>query len=173
MFGWVKPHGRCSIEFEERGPEIYVIVGTWEKSTFRRGCLAVLSGFSTNTTLEATILGKILDAGGADVSVVLLHGVLHVPTEAFVSYLGSGYCPKLAEYATFDLRLLKRCLQRTDASAFGSFDTFSRMDFAVSRMNSAETCNWMAPRPALRNAIITVDLSMPGLVYVVANIIGV
>ena len=37
----------------------------------------------------------------------------------------------------------------------------------------AETRDWMASRPALRKAIITIYLSMPGLVDVVANILGV
>ena len=89
VFGWVKSHGRCSIEFEERGCEIWVMVRTWERSTFRRVCIAVLNRFSTNTTLEATVLGKILDAAGPDVAVVSIHGGPHVLAEAFVKYLGS------------------------------------------------------------------------------------
>ena len=73
VFGWVKGHGKCSIEFEERGSEIWVMVRTWERSTLRRACVAVLSRFSANITLEATVLGKILDAAGPDTAVVLLH----------------------------------------------------------------------------------------------------
>ena len=84
------------------------MVRTWERSIFRRVCVAVLSRFSANTTLEATVLGKILDAGGPDTAVVSLHGGPHVLAEAFASYLGSGYQTKLVEYPTFDLRLLKR-----------------------------------------------------------------
>ena len=84
------------------------MVQTWERSTFRRICVAVLSRFSANTTLEATILGKNLDAAGPDASVVSLHGSPHVVAAAFSSYLGSGYRAKLVEYLTFDLRLLKR-----------------------------------------------------------------
>ena len=81
------------------------------RSTFRRVCVAVLSRFSANTTLEATILAKILDAAGPDISAVPLHGGPHVLAEAFASYLGGVYRAKLVEYPTFDLRLLKRCLQ--------------------------------------------------------------
>ena len=110
VFGWVKCHGRCSIEFEERGSEIWVMVRTWERSTFRRVCVAVLSRISANTTLEATVLGKILDAAGPDAAVVSLHGGAHVLAEAFANYLGSGYQTKLVEYPTFDLHPLKRCL---------------------------------------------------------------
>ena len=146
---------------------------TWERSTFRRVCVAVLNRFSASTTLEATVLAKILDAAGPDTSVVSLHGGPHVLVEAFASYLGSGYQTKLIEYPTFDLRLLKRCLQRTASSVFGSLDPFSLTEFLVNRLKGAETRDWMASRPALRRAIITHDLSMPELVNVVANIIGV
>ena len=133
----------------------------------------MLSRFSANTTLEATVPGKILDAAGPDTAVVSLHGGPHVLAEAFASYLGSGYQAKLIEYPTFDLRLLKRCLQRTPLSVFGSLDPFSLTEFVVNRLKRAETRNWMASRPALRKAIVTNDLSMPGLADVVANIVGV
>ena len=173
VFGWVKGHGNCSIEFEERGSEIWVMVRTWERSTLRRVCVAVLSRFSANTTLEATVLSKILDAVDPHSALVRLHGGPHVLAEAFASYLGSGYQAKLIEYPTLDLRLLKRCLQRTASSVFGSLDPFSLTEFVVNRLKGAETRDWMASRPALRKAIITNDLSMPGLVDVVANIVGV
>ena len=173
VFGWVKGHGKCSIEFEERGSEIWVMVGTWERSTFRRVCVAVLSRFGSNTTLEATVLGKILYAAGPDTAVVLLHGGPHVLAEVFASYLGSGYQAKLIEYPTFDLRLLKLCLQRTASSVFGSLDPFSLTEFVVNRLKGAESRDWMASRPALRKAIITNNLSMPDLVNVVANIVWV
>ena len=133
----------------------------------------MLNRFSANTTLETTVLGKILDAAGPDAAVVSLHGGPHVLAEAFANYLGSGYQTKLIEYPTFDLRLLKRCLQRTASSVFGSLDPFSLTEFIVNRLKGAETRDWMASRPALRKAIITNELSMPGLVDVVANIVGV
>ena len=149
------------------------MVRTWERSTFRRVCVAVLNRFSANTTLEATVLGKILDAAGPDAAVVSLHGGPHVLSEAFASYLGSGYQTKLIEYPTFDLRLMKRCLQRTASFVFGSLDPFSLTEFIVNRLKEAETRDWMASRPTLRKAIITNNLSMPDLVDVVANIVGV
>ena len=173
VFGWVKGHGRCSIEFEERGAEIWVMVRTWERSTFRRVCVAVLNRFSANTTLEATVLGKILDAAGPDDAVVSLHGGPQVLCEAFASYLGSGYQTKLIEYPTFDMRLMKRCLQRTSSFVFGSLDPFSLTEYIVNHLKGAETRDCMAARPALSKAIITHDLSMPELVNVVANIVGV
>ena len=136
-------------------------------------CVAVLNRFSANTTLEAKVLGKILDAAGPDATVVSLHGSPHVLAEAFANYLGSGYQTKLYEYPTFDLRLMKRCLQRTASFVFGSLHPFSLTDFFVNRLKGAETRDWLASRPALRKAIITNGLSMPGLVDVVANIVGV
>ena len=139
VFGWVKAHGHCSIELEERGSEIWVLVQTLERSTFRRVCVAVLSQFSANTTLQATILAKIIDAAGPDTSVVSLHGGPHLLAEAFASYLGSGYRAKLVEYPTFDLRLLKRCFQRTAASVFGSLDPFSITELVVNRLKGAQT----------------------------------
>ena len=117
-------------------------------------------------------MAKIVDAAGPDTSVVSLHGGVNVLAEAFASYLRGGYRAKLIEYPTFDLRLLKRCLQRTAASVFGSLDAFSMTEFVVNRLKGAETRDWIASRPALRKAIITNDLSMPGLVNVVANIVG-
>ena len=165
--------GGAALNSRSAVQKIWVFVRTWERSTFRRVCVAVLNRFSASTTLEATVLGKILDAAGPDTSVVSLHGGPHVLVEAFASYLGSGYQTKLIEYPTFDLRLLKRCLQRTASSVFGSLDPFSLTEFLVNRLKGAETRDWMASRPALRRAIITHDLSMPELVNVVANIIGV
>ena len=173
VFGWVKGHGKCSIEFEERGSDICVMVPSWERSTFRRVCVAVLNRFSANTTLVATVLGKILDAAGPDTAVVSLPGGPHVLPEAFASYLGSGYQAELIEYPTFDLRLLKRCLQCTASSVFGRLGPFSLTEFVVNRLKGAETRDWMASRAALRKAIITNDLSMPELVNVVAKIVGV
>ena len=116
----VEGEWKVQIEFEERGSEIWVMMRTWDKSTFRRVCVTMLSRFSTNTTLEATILGKILGAAGRDASVVSLHAGPHVLVEAFARILGSGYRTKLVEYPKFDLRLMKRCLQQTAASVFES-----------------------------------------------------
>ena len=150
VFGWAKAHGHLSIEFEERESETWVLVRTWESSTFRRFCVAVLSRFSGNKTLEATFFAEIVDAAGPDTSVVSLHGGTHVLAEACASYLGSGYRAKLVEDPTFDRRLLKRCLQRTAASVFGSLDPFSMTEFVVNRLKGAETRDWRASRPALR-----------------------
>ena len=126
-----------------------------------------------STTLEATIFRKILQAAGLDVSVAPLHGGPHVLTEAFTTYLGRGYRAKLVEYPTFDLQLMKRSLQRTAVSVKRSLDPFSMTENEAKRPKCAETRYWMASRPALRKGIITNDLSMPGLVDVVSEIVEV
>ena len=99
--------------------------------------------------------------------------VVAQPSSSFCKYLGSGYRQKLTEYPLFDLRFLRRCLQRTASSVFGSLDRLSMTEFMVNRLKGAETRDWMSFRPALRKAILNNDLSMPHLVDVVANIIGV
>ena len=172
VFGSAKAHGQCSIKFEERGLEFWVLLQTWERSKFRRVCVAVLSRFIANTTLGATILGKLLAAAGPDAFFVSLHGGPHVLAEVFANYLGSGFRAKLVEYITFNLRLLKRYRQRTAASVFGSLDPFSTTEFVINCLKGSETWDWMASRPASRKALITDDLSMPGLVGVVANFLG-
>ena len=63
-----------------------------------------------------------------------------------------------------------RCLQRTAASVLGRLDPISMTEFVVNQLKGTEIWDWIASRPALRRAIITNDLSMPGLVNVVADI---
>ena len=118
-------------------------------------------------------MGRVVDALGWDVSVVSIIGGSTVLVEAFREYLGSGFRQKLIDYPVFDLRLFRRCLQRTSSSVLGSLDGLAMTDFIVNRLKGAETRDWMSSRPALKKAILTNDLSMPRLVDVIANIIGV
>ena len=119
------------------------------------------------------MLGHIIDAAGPDVLIVSVHGEPQVLAEGFANYFGSGNRSKLVEYPVFDIRLLKFCLQRTTATEFGNHDPFWMTEFPINRLKGDETRDWMASRPAFRRTIIRNDLSMPGLVDVVANIIGV
>ena len=114
-----------------------------------------------------------MDALGPDVSVASISGASTVFVEAFCEYLGSGYRQQLIDYPVFNLRLFRRCLQRTASSVFGSLDGLAVTEFIVNRLKGAETRDWMSSRPALKKAILTNDLSMPHPVDVVANIIGV
>ena len=168
---WARSHGSCSVEFEEEGDKVWVFLRTWD--TFRRVCVATLDSYSSDPHREVTALGRVVDALGLDVSVASISGGSTVLVEAFCEYLCNGYRQKLIDYPVFDLRLFKPCLQRTSSSVFGSLDGLAMTEFIVNRLKGAETRDWMSSRPALKKAIPTNDLSMPHLVDVVANIIGV
>ena len=135
--------------------------------------MATLDRHSSDPHQEITALGRMVDALVADVSVASISGGSTVLVEAFCEYLGSGYRQKLIDYPVFDLRLFRRCLQRTTSSVFGSLDGLAMTEFIVNRLKGAETRGWMCSRPAWEKAILTNDLSMPHIVGVVANIIGV
>ena len=157
----------------EQGENTWVFLRCWDSSQFRRVCVAVLDRFSGNVSEEVVALGRIIDAIGPDVHVVSVQGGSHALVEVYVNFLGSGYQQKLIEYPMFDLRLFKRCLQKTASSVFGTLDPYSMTEFIVNRLKGAESRDWMASRPALKKAILTSRLAMPELVDVVANIVGV
>ena len=77
------------------------------------------------------------------------------------------------DYPTFDVKLLKRCLQKTASVVFGTPDPFSMTEFIVTRLEGAEHRDWMQSRQLLRRAIETGGLSLLGLVDVVSNSNGV
>ena len=172
-FNWAKSHGSCSVEFEEEGDKMRVFLRIWDVDTFKRVCVATLDCYSSDPYQEITALGRMVDALGPDVSVASISGGSTVLVEAFCEYLGSGYRQKLIDYPVFDLQLFRRCLQRTSSSVFGSLDGLAMTEFIVNRLKGAETRDWMSSRPTLKKAILTNDLSMPHLVDVIANIIGV
>ena len=170
---WARSHGSCSVEFEEEGDKVLVFLRTWDVDTFRRVCVATLDRYNSDTHQEVTALGWVVDALGPDVSVASISGGSTVLVEAFCEYLCNGYRQKLIDYPVFDLRLFRRCVWRTSSSVFGSLDGLPMTEFIVNWLKGAETRDWMSSRPALKKAILTNDLSMPHLVDVVANIIGV
>ena len=169
---WARSHRSCSLEFEEEGDKVRVFLRTWDVDTFKRVCVATLDRYSSDPHQEISVLGRLVDALGPDVSVASISGGSTVLVEAFCKYLGSGYRQKLIEYPVFDLRLFRRCLQRTAFSVFGSLDGVAMTEFIINRLKGAETRDCMSSRPALKKAILTNDMSMPHLVDVVANIIG-
>ena len=159
--------------FEEEGDKVRAFLRTWDVNTFKRVCVATLDRYSGDPHQEITALGRMVDALRPDVSVASISGGSTVLVEAFCEYLGSGYRQKLIDYPVFDLRLFRRCLQRTCSCVFGSLDGLAMTEIIVNRLNGTETPDWMSSRPALKKAILNNDLSMPHLVDVVANIIGV
>ena len=146
---------------------------TWEKGTFRRVAVDVVDRFTVDATQDVAVLGSVVAAVGSSASLVAISGGSHVLADTYKEFLGSGYSHKLVEYPIFDLRLLKRCLQKASSSIFGSLDRLSMTEFIVTRLKGADYRDWMMSRTSLRRAIITGELSMPSPVEVVSNIVGV
>ena len=172
VFGRAKAHHFYSLEFEERGEWLWASMRTWEKGTFRRVPVTVTDRFAVDSTHKLSVLGSVVAAVGGSASLFAFSGGSHVLTDTYGEYLGSGYSHKLVEYPVFDLRLLKRCLQKVSSSVFGSLDPFSMTEFIVTLLKGAEHHYWMMSRSSLRRAIITGELSMPSLVEVVSNLVG-
>ena len=146
---------------------------TWEKDTLRRVAVAVADCFSDDATHNLSVVGSLVAAVGGSASLVAVSGGSQVLTDTCGEYFRSGYIHKLVDYPIFDLRLLKRCLQKVSSSIFGALDPFSMIEFTVTRLKGAEHCGWMMLPCGLRRAIITGELSMPSLPEVVSNIVGV
>ena len=146
---------------------------TWRRDSFYRVAVGVIDRYHGDASSKLVILGQVLCAIGSGASLVSISGGSHTLVECYREYLRSGCMRGVLDYATFDVRLLKRCLQKTASTAFGTLDPFSMTEFIVTRLKGAEHCDWMHSRQSLRRAFETGDLSLPGLVDVVSNIIGV
>ena len=110
---------------------LWAFIRTWKKDTFRRVAVAVTDCFSSDATNDLSWLGSVMAAVGGSASLFAFSGGSHVVADTYGEYLGSGYSHKLVEYPLFDLRLLKRCLQKVSFSLFGSLDPFSMLDDGI------------------------------------------
>ena len=146
---------------------------TWKAGEFVRVAVAKIDRYHGDANSELAVLGKILSAVGSGASLVSLSGGSHTLVDCYSESLGSGYTKTLVDYSIFDVRLLKRCLQKTASVIFGRLDLFSMTRFIVTRLKGAEHRDWMQSRQSLRMDIETGDLSVPGHLDVVSNIIGV
>ena len=170
---WVKAHKHFGLEFEERGSYTWVFLRTWRSESLYRVAVGVMDRYHVDPSSELVILGQVLCAIGSASSVVSISGGSKTLFESYKEYLGSGNMRGLLDYTTFDVRLLKRCLQKTASTGFGTLNPFSMTEFIVTRLLGAEHRDWMQSRQSLRRAIETSDLSLPGLIDIVSNIIGV
>ena len=170
---WVKAHKQFGLEIEDRGSRTWVFVRTWRRDSFYCVAVGVIDRYHGDASSELVIFGQVLCAIGSGASLVSIFGGSHTLVESYKEYLGSGCMRGVLDYPTFDVRLLKRCLQKTASVVVGTFDPFSMTEFIVTRLEGAEHRDWMQSRQFLRKAIETGDLSLPGLVDVVGNIIGV
>ena len=169
----MKAHKQFGLEFEERGSRTWVFVRTWRRDSFYRVAVGVIDRYHGDANSELVILGQVLRAIGSGASLVSISGGSHTLVECYKDNLGSGCMRGVLDYPTFDIRLLKHCLQKTASTVFGTLNPFLVTEFIVTRIKGAENRDWVQSRQSLRRAIETGDLSLPGLVDVVSNIIGV
>ena len=152
---------------------LWAFIPTWEKDTFRRVAVTMSDRFSSDATHNLSVLGSVVTAVADSASLVAVSAGSHVLAGTYCDCLGSRYNRKVVEYPMFDLGLVKRFLQNVSFSVFGFLDPFSMTEFIVTRLKGAEHRGWILSRSSLRRAIITGELSMPSLVEVVSNIVGV
>ena len=170
---WVKTHKQFGLEFEHRGSRTWVFVRTWRRDSFYRVALGVIDRYLGDANSELVILGQVLCAIGSGASLVSISGGSRTVVECYKEYMGSGCMRGVLDYPIFAGRLLKRCLQKTASTVFGTLDPISMIEFIVTRLKGAEHRDWIQSRQYLRRAIETGGLSLPGLEDVVSNIIGV
>ena len=146
---WVKAHKQFGLEFEDRGSRTWVFVRTWRRDSFYRVAVGVIDRYLGDANSELVSLGKVMCEIGSGASLVSISGGSHTLVECYKEYLGSGCMCGVLDYPTFDVRLLKRCLQKTASTLFGTFDPFSMTEFIVTRLRGAEHRDWMQSRPSL------------------------
>ena len=172
VVGWANAHHLYGFELEVRGA-LWAFMRTCEIDAFCWVALAVTDRFSSDATHDFSVLGSVVAGVDGSASLVAVSGGSYVLADTHSKNLGIGYSQKLVEHPVFDLRLLKRCLQKISSSVFGSLDPYLMTDFILTRLKGAELRDWMMSRSSLRRAIITGELSMPSLLKVVSNIVGV
>ena len=170
---WAKAHHLYSLEFEGRVVGLWAFMRTLERNTFRRVAVAATDHFSSDATHTLSVVGSVVAAVGGSASLIAVFVGSHLLPDTYGEYLGISYSHKLVEYPLFDLGLLKRCLQKVSSSVFGSSDPISMRNFIVTLLKGAEHRDWMMSRSSLRRAIITGELTLPSLLEVVGNIVGV
>ena len=170
---WVRAHRQFSVEFSTHSSATWVYIRTWKAGEFVRVAVAIIDRYYGDVNSELAFLGKFLSAVGSGASLVSLPGVSNTLVDCSREYLGSGYTKNLVDFPIFDVRLLKRCLQKSASVVFETLNPFSMTEFIVTQLKAAEHGDWMQSRQSLRMAIETVDLSLPGLLDVVSNINGV
>ena len=88
---------------------------------------------------------------------MLTSGQSHNLIKCYEEYLGSRYTHWLLEDPTFDVWLLKLCLQKTASFEFGPLDPFWTTEFIITRLKGAEHRDWMqvrqSPEEQLRQSI--------------------
>ena len=141
---WVRAHRQFSVKFSTHVSATWVYIKTWKTGEFVRVAVAIIDQYYGDANGGLAISGNILSAVGSGASLVSLSGGSHTPIECYRDCLGSGYTKTLVDYSIFDVRPLKRCLQKTASVVFGTLDPFSMTEFIVTRLrgrNIETGCN--------------------------------
>ena len=173
VVGWETAHHFYSLGFEQRGVALWAFMRTWEKtpSVGLLWPLQTVLPLMPNTSCQCS--GQLWPLWVVRHPLLLFCRGSYVLADTYSEYLGSRYSHKWVEYTVSDLRLLKRCLHKASSSVFGPLDPFSMTEFIVTRLKGTEHCDWIMSRSSFRHAIITGELSMPSLVEVLSNVVGV
>ena len=169
----LREHRKFGVEFSTQGSAIWVYIKTWKAGGFAQVAVAKIDQYYVDANSELKILGKIFSAVGSGASLVSLFDGFHKLVDCLRKYLGSGCTKTLVNYPIFDLLLLEWCLQKTASVVLGTSDPFPMTEFLVTRLKEADYRDWMQSKQSLCMAIETGDLSLPGLLDIVSNIIGV
>ena len=169
---WVNAHKQFGLEFEERGSLVWVFLRKRRRNKSYSVAVGVIGRSYGNASGKLVILGQVICAIGNGASVVSVSGGSHTLIECYTDYLGSWYTRGLRDYPSFVVRLLKRCLQRTASTVFGTPDTSSMTECIGTCLNGAKHRDWMQSRQSLQKAIETSVFSLLGLIDILSNIIG-
>ena len=129
---WVKAHKQFGLEFEERCSRTWVFVRTWRRDSLYRVAVGVIDRYHGDASSELVILGNVRCAIGSGASLVSIFGGSHTLVECYKEYLGSGCMRGLLDNPTFAVRLLKRRLEKTVSTVFGTPDPFLTIEFIAS-----------------------------------------
>ena len=156
----VSAHRQFDLEFSTHDSATWVYISTWKAGEFVRVVIAIIDQYYSDAKSELAILGKILSAVGIGASLVSFSGGSHTLVDCYRGYLGSGYTKTFVDYNIFDLRQLKRCLQKTASVVFKTLDLCSMTEIIITRLKGAEHRDWVQSRQSLRMVIETADLSL-------------
>ena len=132
-----------------------------------------MENFTLDATSELSFLSQVIGSVDATFSFVSFVVGSNMLNGIHPTYIGGGNQQKLIIFPIFPFRPLKRCLKKSPSSVFGSLNTFFVTEFLLTRLKGLENRDWMLSRTALRKAVISGVLDMPGLLELVAKIVGV
>ena len=152
---WVRAHRQFAVQLATHGAATWVYINSWKSGEFVRVAVAIINRYYGDRNSELAFLGQILSAIGSEASLISLCGSSHILVDCYKKYLGSDYTKTVVVYPNFDVRLLKRILQKIASVVFGTLNPFSSTEFNVTRLKGAEHLDRMESRQSLRKAIET------------------